>query len=121
MFHYFAGDADSEHVDEPLHQIYSYTLLYLLFHYFLYIVDPPLHTPTPMRLHVITLASLDQSHLFDGHMFYDSHVLFLFLVTTMCALPQSDQSQTLTPCSQALTIASLWMSLMLTFLFVICI
>ena len=32
--------------DEPPHQIHSYTLLFSLFHYFLYIIDPPLHTPT---------------------------------------------------------------------------
>ena len=43
----------------------------------------------------ITLASLDWSHLFDGYMFYDSHVLFLFLVAPTCALLWSDQSWTL--------------------------
>ena len=67
----------------------------------------------------ITLASSDQSHLFDGHMFYNSYVLFLFLVSPTCALPQSDQSQTLTLHSQALSIALLQMSLMLAFLFAI--
>ena len=36
------------HGDEPPHQIHSYTLLFLLFHYFLYIANPPLHTPAPM-------------------------------------------------------------------------
>ena len=55
--------------DEPPHQIHSYTLLFSLFHYFLYIINPPLHTPctdatacnhtcTHMT---ITLTSLDQS------------------------------------------------------------
>ena len=109
--------------DEPPHQMLSYTLLFLLFLYFLYIVDPPLCTPALMQLHTITLAliSLDQSRLFDGYMFYDSHVLFLFLVTPTCTLPQSNQSQTLALHGQALTIASLWMSLMPTFLFAICI
>ena len=43
------------------------------------------------------------------------------LSSPMCALLQPDQSQILTPCSQALTIASLWMSLVLTFLLTICI
>ena len=64
------------HTDEPPHQVHSYTLLFLLFLHFLYIVDPPLRTSAPMRLHVIllALASLDRSHLFDGHMIYDSHV-----------------------------------------------
>ena len=65
--------------DGPPHQIHSYTLLFLLFHYFLYIVDPPLCTPALMRPHVITLAlaSSDRSCLFDGHMFYNS-LLFLY-------------------------------------------
>ena len=107
--------------DEPPHQILSYTLLFSLFLYFLYIVNPPLCAPTLMRLHTITLTSSDLSCLFDGHMFYDSHVLLLFLVSPMCALPQSDQSWALTLHSQALTIASLRMSLMLTFLLTICI
>ena len=102
---------------------YSYTLLFSLFHYFLYIVNPLLCTPALTQPHTITLAlaSLDQSHLFDGHMFYKSHVLFLFLVSPMCTLPRSDQSRTLTLHSQALSIASLWMSLMLSFLLTICI
>ena len=64
--------------DEPPHQIRSYTLLFSLFLYFLYIVDPPLHTPTTHDracAHTpFTLASSDQSRLFDGHMIYDSHV-----------------------------------------------
>ena len=81
----------------------SYTLLFSLFHYFLYITDPPLQTPLT-RPHTITLASSDQPCLFDGHMFYDSHVLFLFSVAPTCALLWSNQSQILTLCSQALTI-----------------
>ena len=60
--------------DEPPHQICSYTLLFLLFLRFLYIIDPPLCTSALMRLHAITLTSSDQSCLFDGHMTYDSHV-----------------------------------------------
>ena len=62
--------------DEPPHQIHSYTLLFLLFHHFLYIVNPPLCTPALMWPHTITLAlaSSDWSCLFDGHMVYDSHV-----------------------------------------------
>ena len=63
--------------DEPPHQIHSYTLLFLLFLYFLYIIDPP---PCTLTTHDCThmkfaLASSDRSHLFDGHMIYDSHVL----------------------------------------------
>ena len=42
------GEDQSEiaDIDEPPHQILSYTLLFLLFNYFLYIIYPPLHTPT---------------------------------------------------------------------------
>ena len=73
------------------------------------------HWSTAMHPHTdaiaLVLTSLDWSCLFDGHMFYNSHVLFLFLVSPMCALPQSNQSRTLALCSQALTIASLWISL----------
>ena len=63
-------------VDEPPHQIHSYTLLFSLFLRFPYIIDLPLRTSAPMRPHTIalTLTSSDQSHLFDGHMTYDSHV-----------------------------------------------
>ena len=62
--------------DEPPHQIRSYTLLFLLSLHFPYVADPPLCTSTPTRLHAITLALTlsDRSHLFDGHMTYDSHV-----------------------------------------------
>ena len=42
--------------NEPPHQIPSYTLLFSLFLYFLYIVDPPLHTSAPTRPHVIALT-----------------------------------------------------------------
>ena len=107
------------HGDEPPHQIHSYTLLFLIFHYILYIVNPPLCTPALMWPHVITLtlASLDQPHLFDGHMLYNSHGLFI--VAPMCTLPWPNQSKILALCGQALTIALLWMSLMLTFLFTI--
>ena len=66
----------NHHVDEPPHQIRSYTLLFSLFLHFPYIADPPLHTSTPTRLHaiVLALALSDQSRLFDGHMTYDLHV-----------------------------------------------
>ena len=80
--------------DEPPHQILLYALLFLLFHYFLYIGDPPLCTPCwcdrtqqDITAHVctcshttLTLTSSDQSCLFDGQVFYDSHALFPFLV-----------------------------------------
>ena len=38
-----------EDVDEPPHQIRSYTLLFSLFLHFPYIADPPLHTSAPTR------------------------------------------------------------------------
>ena len=69
--------------DEPPHQIHSYTLLFSLFLYFLYIIDPPLRTPTLTRPHVIALALAWHLHLlhwtdltylidtcFTIHMFY---------------------------------------------------
>ena len=43
------------------------------------------------------------------------------LICPMCTLPWPNQSQILTLCGQALTMASLQMSLMLAFLFTICI
>ena len=65
-------------VDEPPHQIRSYTLLFSLFLHFPYVADPPLRTSAltrpRSRSHVIALAPSDRSHLFDGHMTYDSHV-----------------------------------------------
>ena len=81
------------------------------------------HQSTAMHpcTNAITLALSDKSHLFDGHMFSNSHVLFLFLVSPMCTLPWSNQSWALTLCGQALSIALLQMSLMLSFLLTICI
>ena len=81
--YYQVNKEDIIHADEHPHQILSYTLLFLLFFYFLYIFNPPLCTPTLMQMHVIALAltSSNRSCLFDGHMFYDSHVLLT------CALP----------------------------------
>ena len=64
--------------DEPPHQICSYTLLFSLFHCFLY-VDPPLCTPTLTWPHMLTQNShlLHQTNLaylmdtcFVIHMFY---------------------------------------------------
>ena len=73
-----------------------------------------------LQLHTITLtlASLDRSWLFDGYMIYDSHVFTSILsisnmrppVVWPITSPRSTQSGT-----------SLQMSLMLTFLFSICI
>ena len=40
--------------DEEAHQILSYTLLFLLFHYFLYVTDSPQCTPTDMTAHDMT-------------------------------------------------------------------
>ena len=82
-----------ENGDEPAHQILSYTLLFLHFHYFLHVADPPLCTPTDATTYIcvhshshmtLAFASLDWPHLFDGQMFYDSHALFPFLVA-QCA------------------------------------
>ena len=76
MAHTFGSEVGLEHGDEPPHQICLYTLLFLLFHYFLYIINPPLCTPALTWPHTIALAltSLDWSRLFDGHMIYDSHI-----------------------------------------------
>ena len=49
-------------VDEPPHQIRSYTLLFSLFLRFPYITDPPLSTSAPTRPHTIALALAQQSH-----------------------------------------------------------
>ena len=74
--------------DEPGSFILLYTHLFLLFYYFLYITDPPLHTPPtqpPMWVSVIThmqcisLTLPDRLHLLDGQMIYDSHVLHLYI------------------------------------------
>ena len=102
------------------HSIFTFPLLPL--HHWSTIMHPHIDATThnhTCTCTTIALTSYDQSHLFDGHMFYDSHILFLFLVSTMCAFLWSNQSWTLTPCSQALTIALLWMSLMLAILFAI--
>ena len=55
-------DQGTEHVDEPPHQIRSYTLLFSLFLHFPYIANPPLHTSTLTQLHAIALALARQSH-----------------------------------------------------------
>ena len=47
---YVDGNWELVTIDGPPHQIRSYTLLFSLFHYFLYIVDPPLCTPTLITL-----------------------------------------------------------------------
>ena len=99
-------------VDEPPHQICSYTLLFSLFLHFLYIVDPPLCTSTPTRPHALTLAR--QSHsLYRTNLAYLMDIwltihmyLLLFLVSPMCPLLWSDQSQALAPHGQALFLTS---------------
>ena len=49
-------------VDEPPHQIRSYTLLFSLFLHFPYIADPPLRTSALTRLHVTALVLARQLH-----------------------------------------------------------
>ena len=63
--------------DEPPHQIHSYTLLFSLFLYFLYIINPPLCT--------LTACDHARTRLFDGHMIYDSHVFTSILsISNVC-------------------------------------
>ena len=83
----------------PFHFCFFFTFSTLSIHHY----APPLrsdrtHTCACMT---ITLASSNRSHLFDGHMTYDSHV---FLVSPTCPLLRSDQSWALAPCGQALSI-----------------
>ena len=87
--------------DEPPHQIRSYTLLFLLFLCFLYIADPPLHTSAPTRSHL--LHQTDLTYLMDIWLTIHMYLL-LCLVSPTCPLLRSDQSQALTPRSQALSI-----------------
>ena len=65
-------------IDEPCSFILLYTHLFLLFYHFLYIADPPPHTP-PLQPHAQCLPSLYQTGLaylmdrwFMIHMFYIS-------------------------------------------------
>ena len=96
--------------DEPPHQIHSYTLLFLLFLHFLYIVDPPLRTSALTWLHVIVLTrqshllhQTDLAYLMDTWLMIHMYLL-LFLVSPTSPLLQSNQSRALAPCSQALSI-----------------
>ena len=99
----------------PVYFHFSFTSYTSLIHHYAPHTDVTACDRTHTHM-TIALASSDWSRLFDGHMISDSHVLLLFLVFPMCTLPQSDQSWALAPCSQALTIASLQMSLMLSLL-----
>ena len=101
-------------IDEPPHQIRSYTLLFSLFLHFLYIADPPLRTSALMQPHMIVLTLACQSHslhrtdlayLMDTWLTIHMYLL-LFLVSPTCPLLQSDQSWVLTLCGQALSITS---------------
>ena len=49
-------------VDEPPHQIRSYTLLFSLFLHFPYIANPPLRTSALMQPHAIAIVLTRQSH-----------------------------------------------------------
>ena len=109
----YIGGSHLVHGDEPLHQIHSYTLLFLLFLHFLYIADPPLCTSAPMRPHAIALVLAWQLHLlYQTDLAYLMDIwltihmyLLLFLVSPMCPLLRSDQSWVLVPRGQALSIA----------------
>ena len=98
-------------IDEPPHQIHSYTLLFSLFLHFPYIADLPLRTSAPTRPHVIALTQ--QSHsLYQTDLAYLMDIwltihmyLLLFLASPMCPLLRSDQSQGLALHGQALSIA----------------
>ena len=90
-------------IDEPPHQIHSYTLLFSLFLHFPYIADPPLRTSAPMRSH--SLYQTDLAYLMDIWLTIHMYLL-LFLASPTCPLLRSDQSQVLAPRGQALSIAS---------------
>ena len=91
----------SASVDEPPHQICSYTLLFSLFLRFLYIINPPLCTSALMQSH--SLHQTDLAYLMDTWFMIHMYLL-LFLVSPMCPLLQSDQSWALTLHGQALSI-----------------
>ena len=101
-------------VDEPPHQIRSYTLLFSLFPHFPYIANPPLRTSAPMRPHATALALARQSHsLYRTDLAYLMDIwltihmyLLLFLASPMCPLLRSGQSRGLALRGQALSIAS---------------
>ena len=112
--------------DKPPHQIRSYTLLFLLFLRFLYIVDPPLCTSAPMQLHAITLAQQSHSlhktnlaYLMDTWLTIHMYLL-LFLVSPTCPLLQSNQSRALAPHSQALSITSPYAHILVYHLYLTC-
>ena len=102
--------------DEPPHQICSYTLQYSLFLHFLYIVNPPLHTSTPMWSCSHLLHRTDLAYLMDTWFMIHMYLL-LFLVSPTCTLPQSDQSWALALRSQALHFGWALCSLLLLFIF----
>ena len=96
----------------PFYFPFSFTSFTSLIHH--YTLRPHM-TVLALAWHLHSLHWTDLTYLMDTwfmiHMF-----LLLFLVSPTCTLPWSDQSRALTLCSQALTIASLWMSLMLSLL-----
>ena len=61
-------------IDEHPHQILMYTLLFSLFHYFLYIIDPPLCTPAPTWLHLFHWTDLTLMSILIRY----SHIPFYF-------------------------------------------
>ena len=92
-------------VDEPPHQIRSYTLQFLLFLHIPYIANPPLRTSTLTWPHDNRLLPrTDLAYLMDIWLMIHMYLL-LFLVSPTCPLLQSDQSRVLALCGQALSIA----------------
>ena len=105
----------------PHYFCFSITFSTLLIHYYTPCQCNLLHKPPQSLMYdTLTFASSDWPCLFDGHMINNPHVYsspFSYIMHP----PWPDQSQIITLCGQALTIASLQMSLVLAFLFTICI
>ena len=100
---------------------FSITFSTMLIHYYApHRCDLPHKLMQSLMCDALTFASSDQPCLIDGHMMYDSHV-YSSPFSYFMHPPVANQSWIIMPHGQALTIASLWMSLVLAFLFTICI
>ena len=107
LSHSFGCSCSDGSIDEPAHTVPSYTPLFSLFYHFPSTTNPPPYT-TPMQpptgasattcaLPSLDLAPSDQLCLFDGHMIYNFHVTFQFLVT-WCMPSCSRTNHTLSCC-----------------------